>query len=222
MNKALIKKSRSNDVFIYLKDQILKNNLLPGDKIIETDISNRLGVSRTPVREALVKLNEEGLVDSYPRRSYIVSKISIKEARDLYFIRETLEPRAVEIVAKRGLCEKTVCLQETIGEMDECLDTNNLERLQELTLQWNWQLIDVLGNDIMKEVMKSINERSYRFATFIFRDTDNLIYVYDCIKAIHNCIEVQDYKRAKSLSYSYVKSLYPLLESQCDYKMFKE
>jgi len=80
-----------DQVYDALKDAIITTRLLPGSAISETNICDSIGVSRTPVRAALGRLSEEGLVDIFPQRGSFVSKISIKGITDNQFIRRTLE-----------------------------------------------------------------------------------------------------------------------------------
>ena len=82
------KKTRRDNVYRYLKEKILNNEYLPGEKLIETRIADELQVSRTPVREALMMLEKEKLVHTSMGKSYQVSKISIKLSKDLYYVRE--------------------------------------------------------------------------------------------------------------------------------------
>lgn len=74
-----------------LRDDIIRGNLPPGTPVIEADVSERLQVSRTPVREALIKLAEEGLVSIFPQRGSFVAPIQIHAVREAQFIRENLE-----------------------------------------------------------------------------------------------------------------------------------
>ncbi len=167
------KKSLSNLVYRDLKEKILKNQLLPGDKLIEMEIASKLGVSRTPVREALKKLEEDGLVTSLPRKSFIVSKISVKEAKNLYIVRKSLEPLAVELLAEKGFNEKTEYFQKVNEDLRVAIENKDEELAQNLIIEWNMALVSCLNNEILVEVMNMINQRLYRFGNFIFRDKKN-------------------------------------------------
>lgn len=215
------KKSLSSIVYDNLKGKILNNELLPGDKLIEMDIAKELGVSRTPVREALSRLSEEGLVENFPRKSYIVSKISMKKARDLYDVRTALEPLAVKLLANEGITKRTQELEDIVTKLIVSYEDNDLETSKDEIMNWNEALISLTRNTILKDTLYVINERLYRFANFIFKDEQNIKSVYENVSAIYDAIESKDEQKAFDLSYKYVSSIYDMLESQSDYKMFR-
>ncbi|WP_036730674.1 MULTISPECIES: GntR family transcriptional regulator [Peptoniphilus] len=215
------KKSLSNGVYDYLKTKILNNELLPGDKLIEMEIAKELEVSRTPVREALAKLSKDGLAENFPRKSYIVSKISMKDARDLYSVRTALEPMAVREIAEEGITNRTVILENIISKMTRAYENGDLETVKEQIIEWNISLINLTQNPILKDTLNIVNEKLYRFANFIFRDEKNVKDVYTEINAIFSAIKNLDGEGAYNISYKYVSGIYPMLETQSDYKMFR-
>lgn len=215
------KKSLSNLVYRDLKEKILKNKLLPGDKLIEMEIASNLGVSRTPVREALKKLEEDGLVTSFPRKSYIVSKISVKEAKNLYIVRRSLEPLAVELLAQKGLGENTKYFQDVNEELRLAIENKDEELAQNLIIEWNMALVSCLNNDILVEVMNMINKRLYRFGNFIFRDKENYKKHYNNLQKVYNLIEEKKPAEARKASERTIENIYIMFEEQADYKMFR-
>jgi DNA-binding GntR family transcriptional regulator len=84
-----------------VKRMILSGTLRPGAKLQERDLSRRLKVSRTPLREALSRLVQEGLVENRPRRGHYVRAIDAKSVEDLYDLREVLEKHAIRLAARR-------------------------------------------------------------------------------------------------------------------------
>lgn len=215
------KKSLSNLVYRDLKEKILKNKLLPGDKLIEMEIASNLGVSRTPVREALKKLEEDGLVTSFPRKSFIVSKISVKEAKNLYIVRKSLEPLAVELLAQKGLGENTKYFQDINEELRLAIENKDEELAQNLIIEWNMALVSCLNNDILVEVMNIINKRLYRFGNFIFRDKENYKKHYNNLQKVYNLIEEKKPAEARKASERTIENIYIMFEEQADYKMFR-
>ena len=215
------KKSLSNLVYRDLKEKILKNKLLPGDKLIEMEIASNLGVSRTPVREALKKLEEDGLVTSFPRKSFIVSKISVKEAKNLYIVRKSLEPLAVELLAQKGLGENTKYFQDINEELRLAIENKDEELAQNLIIEWNMALVSCLNNEILVEVMTMINKRLYRFGNFIFRDKENYKKHYNNLQKVYNLIEEKKPAEARKASERTIENIYIMFEEQADYKMFR-
>ena len=215
------KKSLSNLVYRDLKEKILKNKLLPGDKLIEMEIASNLGVSRTPVREALKKLEEDGLVTSFPRKSFIVSKISVKEAKNLYIVRKSLEPLAVELLAQKGLGENTKYFQDVNEELRLAIENKDEELAQNLIIEWNMALVSCLNNEILVEVMNMINKRLYRFGNFIFRDKENYKKHYNNLQRVYELIEEKKPAEARRASEKTIENIYQMFEEQADYKMFR-
>lgn len=215
------KKSLSNLVYRDLKEKILKNKLLPGDKLIEMEIASNLGVSRTPVREALKKLEEDGLVTSFPRKSFIVSKISVKEAKNLYIVRKSLEPLAVELLAQKGLNEKSKYFQQINDDLRLAIENNEEELAQNLIIEWNMALVSSLNNEILVEVMTMINKRLYRFGNFIFRDKRNYKKHYNNLQKVYKLIEEKKPQEARRASEKTIENIYTMFEEQADYKMFR-
>lgn len=215
------KKSLSNLVYRDLKEKILKNKLLPGDKLIEMEIASNLGVSRTPVREALKKLEEDGLVTSFPRKSFIVSKISVKEAKNLYIVRKSLEPLAVELLAQKGLNEKSKYFQQINDDLRLAIEDNDEELAQNLIIEWNMALVSSLNNEILVEVMTMINKRLYRFGNFIFRDKRNYKKHYNNLQKVYKLIEEKKPQEARRASEKTIENIYTMFEEQADYKMFR-
>lgn len=91
----------SAQVYNQIKNLILCNEVLPGQKLHHQELSERLGVSRTPVREALTRLVQEGYVSLLPNRGFICKEIRLQEAAELYDVREALEALAVEKAIER-------------------------------------------------------------------------------------------------------------------------
>ena len=216
------KKSLSNMVYRDLKEKILKNKLLPGDKLIEMEIASKLDVSRTPVREALKKLEKDGLVTSFPRKSYIVSKISVKEAKNLYIVRESLEPLCVELLAEKGLTDKTKYFEEVNEDLRIAIENGEEELAQNLIIEWNMALVRSLNNEILIEVMTMVNKRLYRFGNFIFRDKKNYKRHYDNLQKIYKLIEEKKPKEARKASERTIEIIYEMFEEQADYRMFRK
>ncbi len=113
--------------YIAIKEKILSWELKPGDKVSEQDLSNALGVSRTPVREALLRLSSERLVDIRPQRGTFISRINTKEFAQERFIRLNLE---MAVMKELSGCKSTSFykrLAENIEQQQECADTDDFE-----------------------------------------------------------------------------------------------
>ena len=111
------KSSRVNDAYLRLKEEIRSNDMPPGFQAPEPEIAERLGMSRTPVREALIRLEAEGLVELIPRRGARVLPIRTEDMKEIYEILTALEPDAAAALAARNPSPEA--LQPLIQATDE-------------------------------------------------------------------------------------------------------
>ena len=222
MGIDILKRSLSKSVYVALKDKILNNELLPVDRLIEMVIAKELEVSRTPVREGLKELEDEGLVVNYPRKGYVVSKISVKESLELYEVRSALEPRALESLA-HGIDDRGLdALRTIVEQLQESKEKNDYAKMECLMVEWNRKIITLLDNSVMKEVLSMINNRLYRHANYIFRDVKNFAIIYDFIIQVFNALEKHQGEKAYTLSKESIETLCDFLEKQSDYRMFRK
>ena len=106
--------------------------LPPGSPIREKDLSEQMEVSRTPIREALLQLEKEGLVEIYPQAGTRISKISMEEVRESHFIREAMESATVRFAAQQGDSELHKKLKSRLQQFKDSLDTAEKDLLFEL------------------------------------------------------------------------------------------
>ena len=109
-----------------LKNKIILFQLKPGDKIFEQDIAESLKTSRTPVREALLMLESEGLVTNHERLGYIVRKLSAREVEEYLSLRETLELFAAPMIIKSITPPELSSLEDNLRRAAECVGQKNL------------------------------------------------------------------------------------------------
>src|SRR6218665_3652859 len=103
-------------VYRILREQIIQAELLPGERLSESDVAKTLAVSRQPVREAFIKLSEEGLVQVLPQRGTFVTRISVASVMDVRFVREAIEADIVRLVAEEHLPATIDELQRQLAE----------------------------------------------------------------------------------------------------------
>ena len=101
-------------VFKTLREAILKGNLAPGERLMEIQLANQLGVSRTPIREAIRKLELEGLVIMIPRRGAEVARITEKDLKDVLEVRTSLEELAISLACERISDASVEALKEAL------------------------------------------------------------------------------------------------------------
>lgn len=120
--------------YIYLKEMILEGELKSGDRLIERELAGKLGISRTPIREALFRLESQGFVKTVPRKGVVVSNISVSEVIEVFTILASLEVLAVKLAARRMDRETQLELDQKIEELmllrDQAEENFNLEHIQ--------------------------------------------------------------------------------------------
>jgi DNA-binding GntR family transcriptional regulator len=150
----------NQSVYEALKRQILDNQLRPGTKLGHQELAESLGVSRTPVRESLERLYQEGLVVRVPNRGYYVAEISAEEARQLYETREALEVYELRRSFERGISRADIERLEAINERYHALIGGELTR-QRLLIDRDFHLAlaGVSGNEFLCRTLEAIFER---------------------------------------------------------------
>ncbi|OAS18446.1 GntR family transcriptional regulator [Paenibacillus oryzisoli] len=129
--KPLISSTR-DAVYHTLKAQILSLTLLPGTTISEKEMSVSFGVSRTPVRESFVQLAQEGLLDIYPQRGTVVSRIDLELVDEARFIREHLESAVIRLACHSFPEESLRLLQMNLASQQVCMDEQDYKKMFEL------------------------------------------------------------------------------------------
>jgi len=118
----------------YLKEMILEGELKAGDRLIERELAGKLGISRTPIREALFRLESQGFVKTVPRKGVVVSNISENEVIEVFTILASLEVLAVKLAAGRMDKETQLELDQKIKELlelrDQAEENFNLEHIE--------------------------------------------------------------------------------------------
>jgi GntR family transcriptional regulator, rspAB operon transcriptional repressor len=109
---------RSNTTYERLRDEIVSWALPASHPLNEVELAARLGVSRTPVREALMRLSHEGLVESLPGKGWMVTQLSLRDVVELFQVREALEALAARLCAEQGRTESFEELAERFGTLD--------------------------------------------------------------------------------------------------------
>ena len=132
--------SAREKTYDYLKTNILSGHFVPGERLAEEHLAEELGVSRTPVREALHKLEQEGLIEPLESRGFRVPQDSPEEIEDLFDIRTVLEGYTLKIICERITDEQIALLEEIIGKADDALRRKRIDEV----FQWNTQFHDTL------------------------------------------------------------------------------
>jgi DNA-binding GntR family transcriptional regulator len=146
-----------------LKRRILDNDLAPGAVLLEQELAALLGMSRTPVREAMVRLAEEGMVAIRPRHGMRVLPISAEDMRDIYDVLAALESEAAGLVAARTLSsDEARSLREAVAAMDAALARDDLPAWAEADERFHRCLVDACPNARLRGLIYQFWDQAHR------------------------------------------------------------
>ena len=150
-------------VFQTLRQAILRGELKPGERLMEVRLAKKLGVSRTPIREAIRKLELEGLVLMIPRRGAEVAEITEKSMRDVLEVRRALEVLAVSLSCDRISGEQIEALKEAAEEFDRSLTSDDVTRTAESDVHFHDIIYRSTDNQRLIQLLSNLGEQMYRY-----------------------------------------------------------
>lgn len=185
-------------VFNTLRKSILTGQLKPGERLMEVHLANRLGVSRTPIREAIRKLELEGLVIMIPRRGAEVARITEKSLSDVLEVRRALDVLSVELACDRISQEDIERLFEACREFEKATRGEDAAVTAQADVALHDIIVEATGNLRLKQLVNNLSEQMYRYRfMYISEETghDKLIEEH---REIYESIVARDKERASS------------------------
>lgn len=153
-----------------IRRRILDNVWSPGYQALEQEIALQLGMSRTPVHEALMRLAKEGLVEVAPRRGMRVLPVSPTDMKEIYEVLTALESMAAEILAARGPTDAELQpLIEATEAMERALQADDLDAWARADESFHEKLVQMAGNRLLRESVMSYWDRAHRARMFTLR-----------------------------------------------------
>lgn len=156
-------KSRTDEAYSILKGDIRSNRMAPGYLEPEPELASRLGMSRTPVHEALIRLQAEGLIELIPRRGARVLPIRASDMREIYEILNALEPEAAARLAARNPSAKEIApLDDATDEMTRALEDGDLDAWAAADDRFHQTLLRLHGNQRLAAFVDSLLDQAHR------------------------------------------------------------
>ena len=152
-----------------LKHAIITGEIPAGERIVETDYAERLHISRTPLREALRKLERDGLVEYVLRRGVVVRAFTIADVEEIYTIRNALEMLTLPAIVKNATEEDIAALKEHLREMDEVMAHGDIETLSPMARAFHSQLTGLCRQNRILRVIEGQDEFITRFSAMAIR-----------------------------------------------------
>lgn len=157
-------RSSAERAYDALKRRLLRGTIQPGERIAVEKLSSQLGVSRTPIREALVALEKEGIVRTVPRRGYFAREISFREALDAYQLRMILEPIATALAARR-IGEEDL---ELLRRLADSSPSDSIRRSLDNNRSFHIAIAKASGNQRLARIMADLMDDMERLVYFEF------------------------------------------------------
>ena len=161
------------EVFNTLRDQILKGELSPGDRLMEIHLADKLGVSRTPVREAIHMLEREGLAITIPRRGAQVARMTEKELSDVLEVREVLDELAITKACANVSDDIIKKLDSSVVDFKEAVKTGDPKRIVEEDENFHRIIYKAADNPRLLSIVDNLKEQMYRFRFEYIREEKN-------------------------------------------------
>ena len=155
-----------------LKKAIITGEIPAGERIVETDYADRLHISRTPLREALRKLERDGLVEYVMRRGVIVHAFTTEDVEQIYTIRNCLEMLTLPDIVEKATPEDIAHLRELLAKMDELNAKNDVEALSPVAREFHTAITAISGKNRILRVIEGQDEYIRRFSAMAIKQED--------------------------------------------------
>ncbi|WP_166878592.1 MULTISPECIES: GntR family transcriptional regulator [unclassified Salinibacterium] len=166
----------SDRAYLTLRDEIIDWELPPGSVLAEVEQSTRLGVSRTPLREALARLSADGLVTQQTGRGLVVTDVSVDNIRQLFEVRRALEEQAARLAAERGDPDVFAALERELRAVPEMLEADDPARhaYYDLVRRFDEALDDAVANPYLVTALRNLRTHLVRIRRLAKDDTPRL------------------------------------------------
>ncbi len=192
-------------IFESLRQAIIMGELKPGERLMEIQFAEKMGVSRTPVREAIRKLELEGLVIMIPRKGAHVAELSAKDIINVLEIRSSLEGLATKLAAQRINEEELNELRKTVAEFSEYMKENNVQELVKKDVKIHDLIYRAAKNDKLIPIITNLKDQVHRFRVAYLKDYNTSKELVKEHQDIYNAIEKRDALLAEELASMHIK-----------------
>ncbi|HHY46211.1 MAG TPA: GntR family transcriptional regulator [Firmicutes bacterium] len=190
-----------------IRQLIISGELGPGCRIVERDVARELGVSRTPVREALKRLAAEGLLEIAPHKGAIVAKMSLRDLAEIMQIREALEGLACRLAVNDITEDHLNDLRKLIDEMREASETGDLYRYSSCNQRFHNVILNIAGNRRLMQMLELIKAQSVRERFKSLLNPGRSRQSLNEHKAILDALEARDPDRAELVMRKHIQAV---------------
>ena len=179
-------------VFNTLRQAILTGELKPGERLMEIHLANKLGVSRTPIREAIRKLELEGLVTMIPRRGAEVAQITEKSMSDVLEVRRAVDALCVELACERISDEAIEALQKACDGFEEAVKSGDVKKIAQADVAFHDIIVRATGNQRLVQLVNTLSEQMYRYRFEYIKDVSQHASLVEEHRVIYESLRKKD------------------------------
>lgn len=193
-------------VFENIREAIINGYLKPGERLMEIQLAEELGVSRTPVREAIRKLELEGFVVMIPRKGAYVTDISIKDIADVFELRWALEALAAELAAERASEEEIEQMERHLLELAKVVEEQDVKKIVEIDTKFHETIYTASRNKRLGQILSLLGELIQRYRTLTLSKSERIKVTMEEHRAIVEALAARDPQRAGRLAQEHIES----------------
>lgn len=191
-------------VFNTLREAILKGELLPGERLMEIQLASKLGVSRTPIREAIRMLEQEGLAVTMPRKGAEVARMTLKDMEDVLEVREALDELAAQIACDKITKEQLAVLKKTKEEFVTSIEDGDVKKLAEADVRFHDVIYNSTDNTKLVTLLNNLREQMYRYRIEYLKNPDNYPGLLKEHDDIVEALEARDKAKVTEIMHKHV------------------
>lgn len=193
-------------IFNTLREAIIVGELKPGERLMEVQLADKMGVSRTPVREAIRKLELEGLVEMLPRKGAHVADLSIKDIMDVLEVRSTLDGLASSLSAARITDEEIKELKHLHTQFVNYVEKDNMQGLIKKDVEFHDIIYRSSRNDKLIQISNNLREQVQRFRVIYIKDYSSSRELIKEHTEICDAITGRDAAAAMNFAHKHIKN----------------
>ncbi len=191
-------------VFENLRDAILTGKLAPGERLMEIQLAETLGVSRTPVREAMKRLEQEDFIEVVPRKGAYVKMLDSKDILDVLELRYLLEGFAARRAAENMAEADIEAMRQLLSDFEVAVKNEDTMALIETDYKFHDRIYSVNENTKLKEMIRNLQEQFYRFRSIYFTEYNNYNEIIAGHREILAALSSKDGSRAEKIVQAHI------------------